>query len=504
MFLSLRPFRPAVSAEEGTKSSTVKLSRAEIMVKRIGKGITVEASQPAGGPPNKVLYEPALYDAVKAAGFRSVRFFVAAGRNPAIYKRRIDDALDRGLAVVICLWGKGRWASKPQEGIREFVRVWDRIAKCFQDYPQDLVFELWNEPAGLIVKPGGIQGIKDGKTVMQYLNAVIPVIRKTNPARILAIGGPGFNGARELQQFVTPQYLTYKLEDGTGFEDDTNIIGVFHMYQPHKFTHWTLGLDKVPGWKDEVRQQISHAVAWSKKWRKPVLLSEFGAWAPPCHSVEDFKAYIGFVVNECKKYNIGWIYYCAGFNNQWPFNILNTEDGWNQAALDILTGVTAPPVPPLSPLLNAEFNMGTDYWISKGSVKISVERHAGLSGPTALKVEAAKSNCAEVYQETPRGKGNPPGRYLISVRKGRLYRICFLAKSVSGTGTIRVRLANAGSAGDGFWTSMPVEISNAKREYTVEYRHTGRDVDDVRVSFLFGDQDQTILLDRITLRGYRQ
>ena len=90
------------------------------------------------------------------------------------------------------------------------------------------------------------------------------------------------------------------------------------------------------------------------------------------------------------------------------------------------------------------------------------------------------------------------------MRKGRLYRISFLAKSVSGTGTVKVRLADVSGSSDGFWTSMPVEISSAGREYTVEYSHTGEDVDDVRVSFLFGDQDQTILLDRITLRGYRQ
>jgi hypothetical protein len=90
------------------------------------------------------------------------------------------------------------------------------------------------------------------------------------------------------------------------------------------------------------------------------------------------------------------------------------------------------------------------------------------------------------------------------VRKGRLYRISFLAKSVDGAGTVRVRLANVSGSSDGFWTSMPVEISNAGGEYTVEYRHTGGDVNDVRVAFLFGDQSQTILLDRIALRGYRE
>jgi cellulase (glycosyl hydrolase family 5) len=503
MLLSLSPFCLIASAEEEEKSRT-PLTRVETMVKRIGKGINVDVSQPEGGSPVKVLYDPAQYDAVKAAGFQSVRFFVNVGRDPAIYKTRIQDALDRDLAIVICMWGNGRWASQPKEGIRQFVSVWDRIAKYYQDYPEGLVFELWNEPAGLVVKPGAIQGLKDGKTVMEYLNAVIPVIRKTNPGRTIAVGGPGFNGRRELEQFVTPEYLTYKLEDGTGFEDDTNIIGIFHMYQPHKFTHWTSGLDDVPGWKDEVREQMSHPVAWSKRWQKPLLLSEWGAWVPPCHSVEDYKAYVGFVADQCKKHDIGWIYYCAGFNNQWAFNILHTEDGWNQDALDVLTGVTAPPVPPMSPLINTEFGWSTANWISEGSAEISVAKSAGLSGPTALKVEATKSDRAEVYQETPKTKGSPPGRYLISVRKGRLYKISFLAKSVDGTGTLKVRLSDVSGSRDGFWTSMPMEISNTNQEYAVEYRHDSEDVDDVRISFLLGSQDQTILLDRIALRGHRQ
>lgn len=58
--------------------------------------------------------------------------------------------------------------------------------------------------------------------------------------------------------------------------------------------------------------------------------------------------------------------------------------------------------------------------------------------------------------------------------------------------------------GKGFWTSEPMDMMNLAKEYTVEYRHTGEDVDDVRISFLFDNQEQSILLDRIALRGYSQ
>jgi len=503
MSLLLSPFCLTAGAE-GEKASTTKLSRAEIMLQRIGKGIVVDVSPSEGGPPMKVLHDPAQYDAVKAAGFQSIRIYVVAMREPAVYKNRIDDALDRGLAVVISMWGKGQWASKPKEGIQEFVEAWDKYARYYRDYPDGLVFDLWNEPGGLMVKDGKPIGIEDGGTAMEYLNAVIPVVRKTNPTRTLGVGGPGLNECHQLEQYVTPEYLPYRLEDGTGFEDDGNIIGLVHMYHPMKFTHWILGLDRAQGWQDEVREALAHTVAWSTRWRKPVLIGEWGAWAPPCRSDEDFRTYLQFVVDECREHNIAWMYYTACFNNQWAFNILHTEDGWNQDALDILTGVTAPPPAPMSPLINTEFGWSTANWSSEGSAEISVARNAGLSGPTALKVEATKSDRAEVYQETPKGGPRPPGRYLISLRKERLYRISFLAKSLNGTGTVKVRLADVFGPSDGFWTSMPVEISNAKKEYTVEYRHTSEDVSDVRVAFLFGDQDQIILLDRIALRGYRE
>lgn len=134
MSLSLSPFCLAVSAEGEKNSRAANLTGAESTVERLGKGIVVDVSPLEGGSPIKVLHDPAQYDAVKAAGFQSIRIYVVAMRDPAIYKTRIDDALDRDLAVVISLWGSGRWASKPGEGRWEFVEAWDRFAKYYQDY----------------------------------------------------------------------------------------------------------------------------------------------------------------------------------------------------------------------------------------------------------------------------------------------------------------------------------------------------------------------------------
>ncbi|TWU40655.1 cellulase family glycosylhydrolase [Novipirellula artificiosorum] len=260
------------SAAESENRPESKPDVAESIAARLGRGIVLDVSSPEEHSPVKMPYEPEQLDAIRVAGFQSVRFYVVVRRDPATYKAMIDDALSRQLAVMISMWGDGGWAASPKEGLAEFVRAWDNYAMFYKDHSQELVLDLWNEPAGLLLKDGKPVGIKDDKTAMEYLNAAIPVIRKTNPNRILGIGSPGLNGCLELEQFVTPEHLTYKLEDGSGFKNDDGLIGLFHMYHPHAFTHWTQKLDALPRWKEEVREQLSHPVAWSKRWRKPVIL----------------------------------------------------------------------------------------------------------------------------------------------------------------------------------------------------------------------------------------
>ena len=83
---------------------------------------------------------------------------------------------------------------------------------------------------------------------------------------------------------------------------------------------------------------------------------------------------------------------------------------------------------------------------------------------------------------------------------GVRYRISFLAKAIDGEGVVRVSLSNVDRPLDRFWTSRPIEIQRGKREFIVDYSHAGDEVDDVRLSFLFGERDQTVLIDRIDLR----
>jgi hypothetical protein len=139
MLLSPRLFCPAESAEGEKNSRAAKLSQAEITVKRLGKGIVVDVSPLEGGPPVKVLHDPAQYDTVKAAGFQSVRIYVVAMRGPAVYKTRIDDALDRGLAVVISFFGEAAGGYRSQrKGYRSLSRLGTDLRSTIKTIPKAL------------------------------------------------------------------------------------------------------------------------------------------------------------------------------------------------------------------------------------------------------------------------------------------------------------------------------------------------------------------------------
>jgi hypothetical protein len=73
------------------------------VVERLRKGINTDFS-PLETNPEKVHYAPAYFDAAKAAGFESVRFFINYTKDPGVYDWLVKDALDRGLVVVLCMW----------------------------------------------------------------------------------------------------------------------------------------------------------------------------------------------------------------------------------------------------------------------------------------------------------------------------------------------------------------------------------------------------------------
>ena len=167
------------------------------------------------------------------------------------------------------------------------------------------------------------------------LKEVIPVVRKTNPQRVLIIGPAGWNGITYLDSLELP-------------EDDQNIIVTVHYYNPMQLTHqgasWVEGSRAWLGttWAGSaaermiIRVDFDQAVHWAVTHNRPLFLGEFG-----CLSTADSASrlhWTSFIVHLAETRQISWSYWnfadsagdAPGFGafdlaaNAWRQPLLNT------------------------------------------------------------------------------------------------------------------------------------------------------------------------------------
>ena len=364
----------------------------------LGKGINTDFT---ATEVNKVAYDKGFYTAFKAAGFDSVRFFIKEGWSPEFYQPAIDDALELGLVVVVVPFSMYCW------GKESFVAWWDEIAEYYEDYPAELIFEVFNEP-----KMAGHPDGKEAETMTWYADC-IQEIRKSNPTRVIAVGGPHYNGVKLLTEYVTPEYLSYTLEDGSGFTDDPNIWGVFHCYHPPGFTHSKVDQDlnkDYPNWRETILADLEEAVAWSQKHKKRVYLSEWGTRLS--HEIQHIEAYTAFVVPELTKRNIEWSYYCGVFHNAWPYGLYNSELGFAgvEKVVKNLTGKEPPvDVPPTNQIVNPDFQMDLADWNTTPFAVKGTADGQGINGSRAIRVHVPF--IAEEYMDPETRHKNAPALY---------------------------------------------------------------------------------------------
>lgn len=99
------------------------------------------------------------------------------------------------------------------EEMERFLVLWAQIAEYFQNYPEDLVFEILNEP-------------RDNMTVAlwnELLEKAINTIRITNPNRAIMVGTTDWGTVNGLEGLILPQ--------------DNHLILTVHYYNPMPFTH---------------------------------------------------------------------------------------------------------------------------------------------------------------------------------------------------------------------------------------------------------------------------
>ncbi|MEC7883056.1 MAG: cellulase family glycosylhydrolase [Verrucomicrobiota bacterium] len=491
-------------SEESTRSNSP-------VFKKLHKGINIDTSHRDIGVWPKIQHNASNFKAAADAGFDSIRVFLPVHANYASTEQQIKDALSNNLAIVVCIWGSSNWIDDFKSAEQQLANKWEILAKAWKKYPNNLVFEILNEPEGI-----GFVKAEGASKVMRLYNAAVQAIRNVDPDRPILIGAPGYNDSEFLDPYVTEQYLTYTFEGGKGFYDDVNTGVSIHFYTPkHKdglnFAMWTmpLGKDELK-WKDPITEQIINAVNWRNMTGKdiPIITTEWGCWLFPNRSTKDLSKWLDHHIDLFKAHNIGSMWYTGIQNNQRAFGIFNSETGWNQAVLDKLTGVKPILLPKISQIINGEFHNPDHAWrlTSKKIIREYIYGKMAFSGASMLKLTVPADTEGQLYLQTYKDKHGymgAPGRTLLHLIKGQTYKISFMAASKDGDGRIKIGLKNAknmnsiydSSEIDGSW----LKIGKEPRTYTKLYKHITKTEMDVRLELDVGFKKQVLYLDKVDL-----
>lgn len=205
-------------------------------------------------------------DWIAAQGFDSVRLPVRfhAHWNGAIdpgFLGRVDEVIDwtrsEGLTVILVLHHFDPLMHDPDAHAPVFLAIWEELARHYAAMPGALIFELLNEPSGVL----------DNARLAPLYAEAIAAIRDHSPERWIIVGGDTQNGIEAMLTLDVPA--------------DARIALTFHYYDPLDFTH------QLARWRDEVlpprdwgsaadHAQIATDFDRAALVDRPVLLGEFG------------------------------------------------------------------------------------------------------------------------------------------------------------------------------------------------------------------------------------
>jgi len=252
-------------------------------------------------------FKEKYFKMIKEAGFSTIRvnLFAFSGMdslyilNPKWLETLdwvVEKALEAKLMVILDMHEYTAMADDPIAKKEMFLSVWRQLAPRYKDQPNDVLFELLNEPN---------QKLSVGLW-NQYLADAIKLVRETNPNRTLIIGPGNWNGIESLPTLELPI-------------DDKNIIVTVHFYHPMPFTHqgayWAKDYKDLSGvkWmgtteeKEMIESKLKVASDWSKANDRPVFLGEFGAYDKG--DMESRARYTAFVARTAEKFGFSWAYW---------------------------------------------------------------------------------------------------------------------------------------------------------------------------------------------------
>lgn len=306
----------AVKREKFDLQTALKDPVFQSMQPALGRGINL--GNALDGPNEGewgVTLEESYFAAIANAGFDSIRLPVRWSNHaehaapytidPKFLARvdwAVDQALSRGLKIVVNIHHYEGMDSHPDDNRARFLALWEQIAAHYRERPDGLYFELLNEP-------------HDNLTAGKWnaiLAEALAIVRKTNPTRTVIVGPVAWNGIGELKSLELP-------------EADRDLIVTVHYYGPFTFTHqgahwlgpkgppvgtkWT-GSDAE---KAAVLKDFDTAAMWSLKHRRPIYLGEFGAYEKA--DLDSRVRWTKFIADTAAERRMSTAYweFCSGF-----------------------------------------------------------------------------------------------------------------------------------------------------------------------------------------------
>jgi endoglucanase len=275
-------------------------------VKQMGRGMNIIGYDPIWKDFSEARFKERHFQRIHEAGFQTVRVVLQSFRHMDAENKLqpawlhtldwvVKTALANKLNVILDEHDFNRCATDAAACRVKLLAFWDQVAPRYQDTPNNVIFEMLNEP--------------NRKLTPELWNALLKealaVIRKTNPTRNVIIGPAFWNSIGNLDKLELPG-------------EDHHIIVTVHYYEPMRFTHqgasWEKETAKLSGitWgsdaeKQRVDEDFAGVQAWSKKEGRPIFLGEFGAYDKA--EMDSRVRYISYLARTAERLGWAWAYW---------------------------------------------------------------------------------------------------------------------------------------------------------------------------------------------------
>jgi endoglucanase len=285
-------------------------------IKQLGRGVNFgnALEAPTEGEWGMTL-EERFFDLVKEGGFSSIQLptkwsahaareapFAIDGDFFARVDWAVDNALRRGLSIVVNMHHYDELFEDVAGERDRFTALWEQIADRYKDRPAQVVLEPLNEPHGALT--AGLW--------QRLFDDALAAIRKTNPERNVVFTGADWGGPSSLKDMKRP--------------DDPHLIATFHYYLPFQFTHqgaeWVEGSEAWKGtqWlgKSNDRVNVDFDLDQAAKWGKdndiPLWMGEFGSYGRYA-DMDSRERWTAYVARGAESRGMAWAYweFGAGF-----------------------------------------------------------------------------------------------------------------------------------------------------------------------------------------------